>query len=308
MILRMFEKHWKDNHGFIALLIGFLFSSLSLLIAQYLFRHNIHLIGTTTIFFTVIFTMPILNHILTEEEKIERKKGNFFKKNDTIIDFYLYFFLGVFMLFLLAAFITPEYVFSKDDFYNIDTTAVQTVEIGRNLPPPVVNDAHLVREIITNNIYIVLITFALSLLFGAGSIYIVVLNASMAAALLADLTIKNIGSNFMLSFACNWSLLSLHLVPEMLGFLVAAIAGGILYIDFKKEKFRSKNFEEVSLDSLKLLGISALLIIFGALIEVYMTAKSFQKNVCIESPVAFISFFVGIFLFAIFLEITRQKH
>ena len=307
IFLGLFDKHWADHHGKNALLVGFLFTALSFIISLILFRHTSHLIGLTTVFFTIILTLPILQHILRAEERLEKKKGHFFKKNENVIDFYLYFFLGVFAFFLVMSYTSPDLVFSKDDFYNVQPSTLD-VDLGKNLPPPAVSDSAVFWQIVKNNLFIVFVTFCLSLLFGAGSIYLIVLNASMAAAAIAKFSLTAIGENAAFSFLCNWSVFSLHLIPEILAFLIAAIAGGLLLLDFKKEKLFSKNFDQVSLQSLKLLGVAIIVLLVAAFTEVWGSGQLIQNNVCVKSPEMFISIFMVLIIFIIWLEHHRRTH
>lgn len=297
MLLEYIKKRWETDRGPVAFLTGFLFSAVAIVISKLLFNNTPHLIGITTIFFTVIITMPVLNYILKEQEKIEKRKGHFFRKNIEILDFYIYFFIGVFALFFIASLVDTNYVFSKEDYYDIKEPSFAT-----NLPPPTPNNSALLERIIKNNIYIVIVAFLLSLLFGAGSIFLIILNASMGAAAIIKYINLSGGTIF-----CNVGTFFIHYIPEMIGFLIAAIAGGLLAVDFAKEKLFSKSFIEVLSDSGKLLALATSFIIIAALLEVFISAKLFNNNFCMMYPWVLPTIFGVLVAGIVIFERNRKK-
>lgn len=302
MILKYIEKHWLKNSALVAFCTGIGFTLISYLIASFLFRYTPHLIGITTIFFTVILTMPVLNFILKQEEDIEKKKGNFFKKNGKVIDFYVYYFLGVFVVFLLISLLMPWTVFSKENFFNIQPTK-EVIKV----PGALHTDGQLLKQIILNNLYLGLAALIISLFFGAGSIFLLVLNASMAAAFLGSI-IRASELPIVTSLICNTSIFSIHFLPEMIGVLIAALAGGLLYIDFAKEKLFSKNFDEVVLDAAQLVGISIIVIIIAAILEVLVSKSLFSSDICTTNAPFIAIVLAAIVAIVIFVERVRIKH
>jgi hypothetical protein len=69
----------------------------------------------------------------------------------------------------------------------------------------------------------------------------------------------------------------IHLIPEMAGFLLAAIAGGVISKAFAREKFKSLQFSNVAKDATMMLVISCGLIILAAALEVYVTSNLFAS-------------------------------
>ena len=59
----------------------------------------------------------------------------------------------------------------------------------------------------------------------------------------------------------------LHGIPEMLGFFIAALAGGILSVVIIRHQFKDRYFVKILGDSLLLFGVSVVLIFIAALIE-----------------------------------------
>jgi uncharacterized membrane protein SpoIIM required for sporulation len=302
MILTYIEKHWLQRSALVAFLTGISFTVISYIVASFLFRHTTHLIGITTIFFTVILTMPVLTFILKQEEDMEKKKGNFFKKNGKVIDFYVYYFLGVFVVFLILSLLMPWTVFSKDNFYNIEPTT----EIVR-VPGALFSDGQLLKQIVINNLYLAGIAVLISLFFGAGSIFLLVLNASMAASVLGTL-IRTSDGPILQALICKTSIFSIHFLPEMIGVLIAALAGGLLYIDFAKEKLFSRDFDKVLLDAAELFGIAIITIIVAAVLEVFVSKSLFASDICTQSSPSIALILAAIVAIVIFIERVRIRH
>ncbi|MBI4141734.1 stage II sporulation protein M, partial [Candidatus Woesearchaeota archaeon] len=68
---------------------------------------------------------------------------------------------------------------------------------------------------------------------------------------------------------------SLHGIPEILAYLVAGIAGGILSVAIIRHEFGTKNFERILLDISDLVLISVFILFFAALVEVFITPMFF---------------------------------
>ena len=63
----------------------------------------------------------------------------------------------------------------------------------------------------------------------------------------------------------------LHTIPEMTGYILAAIAGGILSKAIIKEKLFSRNFSKVLVNALVLAGLATALLFISAVIEAEIT-------------------------------------
>lgn len=299
MLIKHFEKHWKIHPIRLSFFAGLLFTFSAFIASYILFKNQSHLIGLTTIFFTVVFAMPLFTFLFRKEEALEKNEKSFFKKNHAIIDYHLYFFLGVLVIFSVVSALSPSYVFNLDDFFNVDSS--RTLDI--NLPPPSVSDSVEFIHIIHNNLFVLGLCFALMILFGSGGLFLLVLNASIAGSLLSSF----ISTSFS-EFICNVSIFQIHFIPEIFGFLLAAIAGGIFYVDISKEKWFSKSFYKVAIDAGLLLVLSISSIVIAGLLEVYVVKKLFFSDLCISTPYLPFSIFI-ILLFALaFLETHRQKH
>lgn len=125
-----------------------------------------------------------------------------------------------------------------------------------------------------NNIGVLALVFLTSFIFGAGGIFIITWNASIVGVFIGDAvrrTTNFIAGDKVFAYLIETprvlSGLILHGFFEFSGFFCGAIAGGILSVALVKHKIKSKHFRVILLDSMKLMLLSVLLIVIGAIIE-----------------------------------------
>ena len=121
------------------------------------------------------------------------------------------------------------------------------------------------------NISVVLITFVLAIFYGAGANFLVAFNASVFAAFLVfviDYASKITGNTLL-----TIGVFLIHLIPEITGFFLAALAGSLLSRAILVEKFGTKGFSNILKDSAVLLLLASLLILLGSYLEVYVSSQ-----------------------------------
>jgi uncharacterized membrane protein SpoIIM required for sporulation len=129
-----------------------------------------------------------------------------------------------------------------------------------------------------------------SFIYGAGAIFILIWNASIVGTAIGSfirvsidaLITSSCGANTGTTFcAVSSGILryTVHGVPEILAYFVAALAGGIISIAVINQEFNSRKFEHILLDSADLLMLAIAILFIAALLEVFITpALSFDKN------------------------------
>ena len=127
--------------------------------------------------------------------------------------------------------------------------------------------------LVQSNLTVILICFALSFFYGAGSMFLIVLNASVFATFIMFImrelpTLSN--------KAAILGIFLVHMIPELFGFLLAAAAGGVFSKAVMREKFLSKQFKNVVKDSFTIFIISLIIIVIAALLETYVTTYLFN--------------------------------
>ncbi|MFH1642118.1 MAG: hypothetical protein ABIC04_04410 [Nanoarchaeota archaeon] len=311
VIERLLKSRWIERRPAYSIILGVFFTLIAFFTSLTIFRDVPNFVGFATISFTVIMTLPIVNGLFVLEEKIEVKsKKGFLKKHEAIFDFYIYFFIGVFIVLFDIALINPGLVFSEQQLTGITVKTISNM----NMPPPPSITGGASKEIISifqNNLHVMIICFALSFFYGSGALFLITLNGSIFASALAQsvkTTIPRIGNIFTFSFlGCNLGAMFLHTIPEVGGYLIAAVSGGVLSKALIKEKFGSKGFNIVFKDSIILLIISVVVLIIAAIIENEISKKLFLNNFCMEN-IWVILFILAIIILAILIfEYSRKR-
>jgi uncharacterized membrane protein SpoIIM required for sporulation len=132
-----------------------------------------------------------------------------------------------------------------------------------------------------NNIKVLFFALLFGFFYGYGAIFVLTWNASVVAAAA--------GSSFKLAMATGQGFINhftayilsigqyaLHGIPEMLAFFMAALASGILGAGIIRKTWRDPEiFRRVIIDFLELGAISALILLFAAILEVWVTPLLF---------------------------------
>jgi len=215
-------------------------------------------ISIAMLFAITLFLIPSINALLKLEEKIESKEGlkHFLSNHKKIIKIYVVLLFGIFIGFFVI------HQFSETNFFNYQMNFLETRgDLTSDDFNPTTTDLF---NLISHNLTVVILSFALSIFYGAGALFLIVFNASIFATFIFYMS-------RMLNNTTIVPIFFIHLIPEITGFLIAAIAGGVVSKAIMHEKFRSIGFRNVMKDSIVLLLIAVLFIIIAAILELFVT-------------------------------------
>jgi hypothetical protein len=318
------------KHKEYPLYIGVIYTLLSFATSYFLFNKTPRVIGISTVLFVVILAIPLVSRLFAYEEKKDISKNmtkgsmkrglvgkNFFskhRKHKVVIDFFLYFFIGVFITFFVLSLASPHLVFSKEQLHGV-APAVQQVAQSQYAgypPPPSPPMKTLVLSIFKNNAGVMALSFLLSLFYGSGALFLITLNASVFASALATVVRLHapIGLGFFGTYvftACNVGTMFFHMLPEVGGYLLAAIAGGILAIAIRKETLFKKQFNAVLRDTLWLFVGAITLLFVSAVIEVGVSRRLFESYACTNNPFGILGIAGFIVLGLVVVEYFRTR-
>lgn len=255
----------KKNMLFVFLL-GIFYVLVGYVVSAYFFEASV---SVAMLFTITLLLVPSITSILNIEEKIESKQGvkRFFQNHKDIFKIYFSLFKGIFIAFIILGAYSQLSVFDYQISFlqaRGDLTGGVITEFAENEYHPSLDN---VFALISQNILVVVIAFVLSIFYGAGALFLIVLNASVFASFIV-FVVKQAGNALGLIL-----IFLIHLIPEISGFLLAAIAGGVVSRALYREHFMSKGFKNVMKDALVLLLISAGLIIVAAFLEVFVSAS-----------------------------------
>ncbi|MFH1311228.1 MAG: stage II sporulation protein M [Nanoarchaeota archaeon] len=266
--------------------VGFIYASLSLLLVKWFFSTDVVLSqysGMIVVLFCVMFSLPfIFYEIKQEEQEDEGVLGVFsvWKIHKDAIYSFMWLFLGFILAFSFWYIILQDSTLfnaqietycrintagditscvEKYDFANIRGTATGAVTKEIRL-----------LSIVENNVYVMIFTLLLSLIFGAGAIFILAWNASVISAAIAIFTqysLKDIPLGILRYM--------IHGFPEITAYFITALAGGIFGVGVLRNGVADKKFLHVLENVVILLFIALLMLLVAAVIEVYFTPLLF---------------------------------
>lgn len=240
--------------------------------------------GFLIVAFISIAAAPFFVRIFTIEEK---KKGeNFIERHDEIIKIYAFFFLSVILasslFFVLIQKETASSLFSEQiqDLCSRGIASDPSCAEAYSVTAKATSTNFTFLSILFNNIEVLVLAFIFSFMLGAGAVFLISWNATIIGVLIAkiaenpsafgafELVKGDIITNYVIALPYTLLRLLPHGIFEFGGYFFGAVAGGILSVAIVREKFKGKKIFQVISDSLIYLGISFMLILIGALIEV----------------------------------------
>ena len=140
------------------------------------------------------------------------------------------------------------------------------------------------ERIFFNNLKVLAFCIVFSLLYGAGAMFVLSWNASVIALAMGNVIRTGIaalagegslGQYFHIIAVQGFSRYFIHGFFEILAYVIAALAGGIISVAVIKKHFNTDKAEHIILDTSDLLLASFVVLLFAAVIEVYITPVLF---------------------------------
>jgi uncharacterized membrane protein SpoIIM required for sporulation len=261
--------------------IGLLYASLSLLLVQLFFGSDPVLSkysGLIVVTFCVMFTLPFMYFVIKQEEEedetIEGLAGVWRVHKDAIWSF-CWLFLGFVIAFSFWYILLADSTLLNaqiETYCMINSPSniagcVQQYSIGPSLTPTgSATGVGRFLSILENNVYVMIFTLIFSLIFGAGAIFILAWNATVIASAIGIFTNYKIAEIPM-----GLVRYMIHGIPEIGAYFITALAGGILGTGFMRNGIKNKKFYHVMENVILLLFLAVIVLIFSAVVEVYIT-------------------------------------
>ncbi len=291
MLQKMFEFLKVKPSPIHAFFLGVFAALLGIATAFFVFPKNV---GLISVFFTSIALMPFINKLLgvlelragreeivqekgisLTEFKMHGKKfrlGDIWFEQKNLIKVYAFSFLGVFIVYALLTLIYPTDITVQ--LFGEQTISITGSAAGVNSCGMIgfVEKENVLIEILENNLWVLIICFLVSLIYGAGSTLIITWNASVwgiAFASYAQICSSVLGQNPYTYFGLILLVVLPHTIAEIASYFIAAISGGIASKGFIKEKIFGERFNQIVGHALLLLFIAIILWAAAAVLEVY---------------------------------------
>ena len=265
------------------LFVGLVYASLSVLLVDFIFSSDIVLAkfsGILIVTFTVMFSIPFFYYMIKiEEEKDTQIESSIslLKEHGKAIHSLLWLFLGfiiAFSFWFIVLGSTDNYRAQIETFCIINSPSnfdgcinqygVSTSSTG------FATSTSLLGGIFTNNLYVLIFTIIFSIIFGAGGIFILAWNATVISA-----AVVIFSDSSLIKLPISISRYLIHGIPEIAAYFIGTLAGGIIGISIIKKEYKTEKFWNILHDSLLMIIIAIVILVFAALIEVFITPLLF---------------------------------
>jgi uncharacterized membrane protein SpoIIM required for sporulation len=264
------------------LFIGFLYASIALFLATWIFRSHASLI---MVFLTVIASIPFMYKTLKMEEKADiqlKKESSILKEHARVVKALLFLFIGYVLAFSLWFVILPSQMVQSLFLAQLETIAVINNQISGNA----IASTSILLQIFFNNFKVLLFCLFFSFFYGAGAIFILTWNASVIGAAIGTFVKEKLAALALMAGSVNlfhyfqfFSLgllrYSIHGIPEIAAYFIAGLAGGIISVAMINRDLDSNKFGIILKDAMELCLIAVLILVVAAFLEVYITPMFF---------------------------------
>ncbi len=262
---QIFRYEWLEKKPLYAFALGAVYALVGIFSALLIFGANP---GLMAVAFTSLLLIPSLNKLLSYEENVEIRESKFslrllFSDHRDIFEIYVFLFLGIFFVF---AFVTL--LFSETTILHMFAPQLSVVGITGGALAPLT-----VGSLVANNMLVLLISFCLSLVYGAGSILFITWNATVWGVVFAYVIKTSspaLGVHPFTAFVLCLIPFLPHMLTEALSYFTAAISGGVVSKAVLRENLFSRKFHHVLTDALLFLVLGFILVLIGAMLEVQL--------------------------------------
>lgn len=266
--------------------IGLIYSSVAMFMSLWIFKEQASLV---MVFLTVLAAIPLIYNTMKYEEKkdkIIKRELPLLKEHSRAISFFMFLFLGILVSYSIWFIFLPSDMTQAT--FNTQLNTIQSIN-SRIISGTVVyavSPSELLGRIFSNNIKVMIFVFLFSFFYGAGAIFILTWNASVIAAAVGTFVRNNISlyantiglakvGGYFHIVSLGLFRYMIHGIPEIMGYFVAALAGGIISVAVIRHDFVGKDFKRITSDSFILTILAVLILFLAALIEVYITPVLF---------------------------------
>jgi uncharacterized membrane protein SpoIIM required for sporulation len=283
MVIEQLADHYlKHLNKWRMFLVGFLFSTIAILLSLWIFFEQASLI---MVFLTVLLAVPVFYHTIKREERLDEGRlpeGKLLKEHSRALSCLMFLFVGMVLSTVLWYVILP-------DATVLTIFQEQTNTIQRINSPAIGSfwdSLSAFQTVFLHNFRVFVLCILFAFIFGFGAIFILAWNATILGSAIGNiirngisLIGKDLGMNPIYSYfhIISYGLLrySIHGIPEILAYFGAGLAGGIISIAAIRHKIYSEKFRKIVFDSSNLLILSILLLVAAGLLEVYITPLLF---------------------------------
>ena len=270
-----------EQHLLYVFFIGMLYASLGVIFDKWVFHGSIE---NLAIFITVMAALPLMYKIIYLEENKTRKskqEKSLLKEHEKALKAFIALFVGMCIAFSFWNLMLPI-----NEAKELFAAQYNDIGMGRSIINGNIVQPDVFPVLFANNIRVLVFSFLFSFFCGAGAIFILTWNAAILAVAIGiyvrqamQYSASVVGGSVVLSFIGNFSYgffgYMSHGIFEIASYFLAGLAGGIVSVAVIRHDLFDKNYKKVVVDALWLMGFAFLLLVIGAIIEVFISSSVF---------------------------------
>jgi uncharacterized membrane protein SpoIIM required for sporulation len=273
-------ERWLEKRSWSAFFLGGFYSVLGITIARFLFAADPAL---PAVAFTSLFILPELYTLfqIEEKEQVRDKKSDiraFWRDNGDFFRVLLLLFLGILLVYSLAAMVLPG--LAVNDLFR-EQLAMRAMPgfgaAGLATSGPSSGAFALFERLLANNALVLTAVFVVALLAGDGAIFLLTWNASVWGTIFG-VTARNAafatqGDPFTYFMQILFTVTP-HVLLEASAYILAAMAGGLISRAIIRDGLGSKRFVEAFKDNLTIIGLAVACLVVGVAVETFVLMNS----------------------------------
>jgi hypothetical protein len=265
---QLYSSKWIEQKCRYAFLMGLTYSIVGIASALLLFPKDP---GLAAIAFTSLLIVPSLNKIMSIEQKQaaaeEFSVFKVFTYHSDVFKVYLFLFFGIMASFAFFSLAWPSMVTSKifEQQVNVLGAAGQAYY-----------SSGVFGSLLVNNLKVLVFCLIASLVYGAGSIFVITWTASVwgtVFAIVANNSAHIAGQNPVVYFLLTMLAVFPHMFLEAAAYFIGSISGGIVSKAVVKEKAFSERFNKTISDGLVMFVVALIILVIAVYIEANFAGK-----------------------------------
>ena len=292
MLEMLLSPRKAERHPWEMFFVGMFYALVAVLIVQLIFAGDSILSKYSSwiiITFTVIFSMPFMYYLIKdEEEKDIQYEGVFrmLKEHSKALKALMWLFMGYLVTFSVwymffdsgQGFRAQIETFCSINYRLNFDKCVEEYSGGKVSATAFSSAKENFLGILFNNINVLILTLIFSLIMGAGALFVLAWNSTVIATAIG-IFVKIKLNSWPLAISLPTAIMRymIHGVFEIGAYFVGALAGGIIGVAVIKHHIKNEKFWDILQDSINLIILALVLLIVGAVIEVFITPVIFNS-------------------------------
>ena len=253
--------------------LGALYASFGAFLSLWIFKSEASMI---MVLLTVVACIPLIHKTLKREEKKDTliiEERTLLKEHGKALKFLMFLFFGFIVAYSLLFVFLPNDLSSS--LFKVQIATIQQIN-SKVIGGAVIENVFF--QILFNNFKVLFFAILFAVFYGAGAIFILTWNASVIGAAIGDFAKNKLAgiSSYFVSIPIAIGRYMTHGVFEILAYFVGGLAGGIISVAIINHDINSDKFKFILKDSLDLIILSIILLVLGALVEVFVTPIIFS--------------------------------